>query len=132
MAENRHEKRIARIYYRELFAALLLYTILLTAALKFGRPMPEGVLRTAILASPMIGFGAAIRAIARQVQRADEYIRMRLLENIALAAAITAGLTFTYGFLETAGFPKLSMFTVWCVLCPSLGVVQLTRKVLGR
>jgi hypothetical protein len=132
MSENRHEKRIARIYYRELFASLVLYTILLTAAIRFGRPMADGVLRTAILASPMIGFGAAIWAIARQVQRADEYIRMRLLENISLAAAITAGLTFTYGFLETAGFPKLPMFTVWCVLCLSLGVVQLTRKVLGR
>jgi hypothetical protein len=132
MVEQRHEKRIARMYYRELFASLVLYTILLTAAIRFGRPMPEGFLRTAVLASPMIGFAAAIWAIARQVQRADEYIRMRLLENISLAAAITAGLTFTYGFLETAGFPKLPMFTVWCVLCLSLGAVQLTRKALGR
>jgi hypothetical protein len=126
------EKRIARIYYRELFAALALYTILLMAAIRFGRPMADSVLRTAILASPMIGFGAGIWAIARQVQRADEYIRMRLLENIALAAAITAGLSFTYGFLETAGFAKLSMFTVWVMLCLSLGAVQLMRKALGR
>jgi hypothetical protein len=126
------EKRIARIYYREMFAAFALYTILLMAAIRFGRPMADSLLRTAILASPMIGFGAAIWAIARQVQRADEYIRMRLLENIALAAAITAGLTFSYGFLETAGFEKLSMFTVWAVLCLSLGAVQLVRKALGR
>jgi len=127
-----HEKRIAKIYFRELFAALVLYTIILMVAIRFGRPMAPGVLRTAVLLSPMIGFGAAIWAIVRQIQRADEYIRMRLLENVSLAAAITAGLTFSYGFLETAGYPKLSMFTVWCVLCLSVGAVQLIRKFLGR
>jgi len=127
-----HEKRIAKIYFRELFAALVLYTIILVVAIRFGRPMAPGVLRTAVLLSPMIGFGAAIWAIVRQIQRADEYIRMRLLENVSLAAAITAGLTFSYGFLETAGYPKLSMFTVWCVLCLSLAAVQLIRKFLGR
>jgi hypothetical protein len=127
-----HEKRIAKIYFRELFAALVLYTLILMLAIRFGRPMAPGVLRTAVLLSPMIGFGAGIWAIVRQVQRADEYIRMRLLENVSLAAAITAGLTFSYGFLETAGYPKLSMFTVWCVLCLSVAVVQLVRKLVDR
>ena len=127
-----HEKRFAKIYFRELFAALVLYTLILMLAIRFGRPMAPGVLRTAVLLSPMIGFGAGIWAIVRQVQRADEYIRMRLLENVSLAAAITAGLTFSYGFLETAGYPKLSMFTVWCVLCLSVAVVQLVRKLVDR
>jgi hypothetical protein len=94
--------------------------------------MEAGVLRTLVLLSPMIGFAAALWVIARHVGRIDEYQRMRLLENVALAAAVTAGLTFTYGFLETAGFPKLSMFTVWCVLCLSTAAVQLVRKLLDR
>ena len=126
------EKRIAKIYFRELLAALALYTILLMAAIRFGRPMEPGLLRTAVLLSPMIGFGAGIWAIVRQIGRADEYIRMRLLENVSLAAAITAGLTFSYGFLETAGYPKLSMFTVWCVLCGTFGVVQIVRKLASK
>jgi len=127
-----HEKRAAKIYMRELIASIALYTIILMAAIRFGRPMEPGVLRTVVLLTPMIGFAAALWAIVRQIQRADEYIRMRLLENVALGAAITAGLTFTYGFLETAGYPKLSMFTVWCVLCLSVAAVQLIRKVLDR
>jgi len=127
-----HEKRAAKIYMRELIASIALYTIILIAAIRFGRPMAPGVLRTIVLLSPMIGFGAAIWAIVRHLQRADEYIRMRLLENVSLGAAITAGLTFSYGFLETAGYPKLSMFTVWCVLCLSVAAVQLIRKVLDR
>ena len=132
MFGNRHEKRVAKIYFREMIAALVLYTVLLMAAINFGRPMAPGGLRTAVLLCPMIGFGAAIWAIVRQIQRVDEYVRMRLLENVSLAAAITAGLTFSYGFLETAGYPKLSMFTVWCVLCLSVMVVQIVRKVGGR
>jgi len=132
MAQDLHEKRITKIYIRELMAALALYTVLLLAAIKFGRPMAPGALRTAILLSPMIGFGAGIWAIARQIRRADEYIRMRLLENVALGAAITAALTFSYGFLESAGFPRLSMFSVWGALCLSFGAVQLVRKLLER
>ena len=132
MNNNMREKRIARMYHRELFGALALYAALLFAAIYAGKAMEHGALRTVVLVTPMIGFGAAIWAIARHLAREDEYLRRRLLENIALAAAITAGLTFTYGFLEIAGFPRLSMFTVWCVLCGSTGVVQLLRKFLDR
>ncbi len=127
-----HEKRVGKAYMRELMGSLALYMVLLFAAIRWGRPMEEGVLRTLVLLSPMIGFGLALWAIARHFGRIDEYVRMRLLETVALAAAITAGLTFSYGFLETAGYPKLSMFTVWCVLCGATILVQLVRKLLDR
>lgn len=126
------EKRIKNAYFRELFGALALYTVLLVAAITFGRPMAPGALRTLVLLSPMIGFGLAIWAIVRHLQREDEYLRKRLLENVSLGAVITAGLTFSYGFLETAGYPKLSMFTVWCVLCMSVLVVQVVRHVVDK
>ncbi|QOY92416.1 hypothetical protein IM543_12280 [Massilia sp. UMI-21] len=127
-----HEKRVGKAYMRELMGALALYTVLLLAAIRWGRPMGEGLGRTLVLLSPMIGFALALWAIARHFGRIDEYVRMRLLENVALAAAITAGLTFSYGFLETAGYPKLSMFVVWCVLCGATALVQLVRKLLDR
>ncbi len=127
-----HEKRVGRAYTREMLGSLALYSVLLVLAIRWGRPMEEGVARTLVLLSPMIGFGLALWAIARHFGRIDEYVRMRLLENVALAAGITAGLTFTYGFLETAGYPKLSMFTVWCVLCGATMLVQLARKLLDR
>jgi len=127
-----HEKRVTKAYHRELFGALALYAALLVAALHYGRPMQEGMLRTLVLVSPMVGFGAAIWAIARHLARIDEYLRRQMLENIALGAAITAGLSFIYGFLENAGFPRLSMFAVWCVLCGATGLVALVRKLLDR
>jgi hypothetical protein len=127
-----HEQRVARTYVKELGAALLLYALLLVAAIRFGRPMGDGPARTLILLSPMLGFGLGLWAIARHLARVDEYIRQFLLESVALAAAITAGLTFTYGFLETAGFPRLSMFSVWCVLCGATVLVCAVRRLLNR
>ena len=128
----RHEKRVGRAYLRELGLAMGVYVVLLVSAIKFGRPMPDGVLRTAILVTPMIGFGMAIWAIARHLGRVDEYMRQNLLETFAIGAAITAAITFSYGFLETAGFPRLSMFAVWPVMGASWGLVCVARLLLRR
>jgi hypothetical protein len=122
-----HEKQVARTYRTELFVAIAVYIVLLFGSIRIGRPMPEGLARTLVLVSPMIGFGLMIRSIVRHVARVDEYIRVRLLENIALAAAITGAVSFTYGFLETVGYPKQSMFGVWIVMGASFGVVNLAR-----
>ena len=127
-----HEKRVARAYTLELMIALAVYTVLLMAAIRYGRPMEDGWLRTLVLVSPMIGFGLMIRTIVRHFARIDEYQRMRMLENLAIATAITGAVTFTYGFMETAGFPKLSMFYVWIVMGLSVAAVNLARKVLDR
>jgi hypothetical protein len=69
----------------------------------------------------------AVWAVARHIRRIDEYMRMLVLEGLAIAAAATAGLSFTYGFLEGAGYPKLSMFTVWPVMGAVWGIVCLVR-----
>ncbi|MGO4477026.1 hypothetical protein AB4Z32_12310 [Massilia sp. 2TAF26] len=127
-----HEKRVARAYTLELMIALAVYTVLLMAAIRYGRPMEDGWLRTLVLVSPMIGFGLMIRTIVRHFARIDEYQRMRMLENLAIATAITGAVTFTYGFMETAGFPKLSMFYVWVVMCSSVAVVNLARRLLEK
>jgi hypothetical protein len=127
-----HEKKVARTYRAELFISIAVYAILLFGSIRIGRTMPEGLARTLVLVSPMIGFGLMIRAVVRHVARVDEYVRVRMLESIALAAAITVALSFTYGFLETVGYPKLSMFSVWMVLAASFGAVNCVRGWIGR
>jgi len=119
-----HEKQVARAYRSELWLAFAVYAVLLFGSICFGRPMPEGVLRTIVLILPMAGFALMIRPIARHVGRIDEYQRQRLLETIALSSAITGAVTFTYGFLETAGFPRLSMFSVWIVMGATWALVS--------
>jgi hypothetical protein len=127
-----HEQRVARAYRLDLWTAIAVYVVLLVASIRYGRPMDDGPLRTVVLLAPMIGFALMIRAIARHVARIDEYQRLRMLESVALAFAITGAVTFSYGFLETAGFPKLSMFSVWIVMGASWGLTNLVRGMIGR
>jgi len=101
---------------REMWGALLLYAAVLVIALAVGKTLQPGAAQTALYVSPMIPFFLAVWAVVRRIRRADEFIRKTTLEHIAVAAAVTAGWTFTYGFLENAGFPRLSMFTVWPVM----------------
>ncbi|MDL2354733.1 MAG: hypothetical protein QFF03_05715 [Pseudomonadota bacterium] len=127
-----HEKKVYKAYRREMLLSLGIYVVLLVAAIRFGRPMADGVLRTAVLLLPMAGFGLAIWAIARHLRRTDEYLRQNLLESFAIAAAMTAAITFSYGFLETAGFPRISMFSVWPIMAASWGLVCFVRVLLKR
>ncbi|MES2318974.1 MAG: hypothetical protein V4631_15960 [Pseudomonadota bacterium] len=127
-----HEKRIAYKYFRELGGSFLIYFVMLVLTIIYGRAMPEGILRTLVLASPMVGFFLATWAIARHLKRIDEYLRQYTLENIAIAFAVTAGLTFTYGFMETAGYPKLSMFSVWMVMGAVWFISTIARGIMNR
>jgi hypothetical protein len=132
MERGLKEKRDVSVYRRELFSAVAVYMVLLFGAIRLARPMPEGLGRTLLLVSPIIGFFLMIAAIVRHVSRIDEYQRLRILESFSIAMAMTGAVTFTYGFLETAGFPKISMFSVWVIMGSSWGLVCGVRALLER
>ena len=126
------ERDARRKYFVELGVSMAIYVAVLFGALSVGKTMPVGALRTALLVSPIIPICFAIRAIARQFRRMDEFVRLRTLESLAIAAAVTAGLSLTYGFLEGAGFPRLSMFWVWPVMGFVWGGFECLRNVFDR
>ncbi len=131
-ARSSHEKKNMRLYMRELGGAIVLYAVLLVISLTVGTRMADSALRTALFITPMIGFGAAIWAIARSLRRMDEFERQSTLETLALTAALTMGITFTYGFLENAGYPRLSMFVVWPLMAAIWGVINCVKAVVSR
>ena len=116
------EREGNRKYFMELLGALGLYVLTLVGSIYLGKSMETGVARTGLLLSAMLPLGLAIWAIARHFRRVDEFIRLRSLESLSIAAGITAALSFTYGFLESAGYPKLSMFWVWPVMGAAWGL----------
>jgi hypothetical protein len=126
------EREGNRKYFIELFGAMGLNAVVLFGSISVGRPMQPGLGRTLLLLSPMIPLGLAIWAIARHFGRVDEFVRLRSLESIAVAAAVTAGLSLTYGFLESAGFPKLTMGWVWPVMGLVWGAHACLRCVFSR
>jgi hypothetical protein len=126
------ERDVRRKYQLELGASLAAYIVVLFGSLTLAKSIEHGALRTALLLTPVIPIGLAIWVIARQFRRMDEFVRLRSLEGLAIAAAVTAGLSLTYGFLEGAGFPRLSMFWVWPVMGFVWGSHQCLRNLTGR
>jgi hypothetical protein len=126
------EREGNRKYFYELFGAFTVYGIVLFGSISVGRPMEPGLTRTLLLLSPMLPLCLAIWAIARHFRRVDEFVRLRSLESLSIAAAVTAALSLTYSFLESAGFPKLSMGLVWPVMGAAWGVHACLRTLLSR
>jgi hypothetical protein len=124
---SNHDKKLIIRYLAELAAAFIFYAVVLVISIDVGAPMHPGIERTVIELSPMIPVLVTIAVIIRYFQRLDEYVRLRALESIAIAFAVTAGSTFTYGFLENTGFPRLSMFTVWEVMGSVWAIVAFCR-----
>jgi hypothetical protein len=59
-------------------------------------------------------------------------VRLRSLQGLAIAGGVTAGFALTYGFLENAGLPRISMFTVWMVFGGSWAVSTVAQSLYCR
>ena len=127
-----HEKQMNQTYNRELFGSLFIYIIVLFTSIWFARGMPDGLLRTTLAITPMLPALGMLWAIIRHFGRMDEYLRIWNLENVAIAGALTATFSITYGFLEGVGFPNLSMWVIWGVFMGGWGVVACTRKAMDK
>ena len=104
----------ARRYLLELASVIGAYAVVLLGSiswLKAGIDSPW--LRAGVAMSPMIPGACTIWVVMRQLGRIDELMRKIQFEALALAFAGTALVTFSYGFLEGIGLPRLSMFMVW-------------------
>jgi hypothetical protein len=126
------EREAKRKYFWELGLSMLLYAALLMVSLRVVKDMDPGLLRTLIVLTPAIAVFLTVWVIARQFGRMDEFVRLRSLESIAVAAAVTAGLSLTYGFLESAGFPRLSMFWVWGIMGFTWGMHTCLRRFFSK
>jgi hypothetical protein len=126
------EREVRRRYNLELGGAMVLYVAVLFTVVHLAKPMEPGATRMTLLLMPLIPIALATWAIARQFARMDEFVRLRSLESVAIAAAATAGWTLTYGFLELAGLPRLSMFTVWPIMGAVWGLHACVRNRFAR
>jgi|EndMetStandDraft_4_1072995.scaffolds.fasta_scaffold185123_2 hypothetical protein len=116
-------------YLMELTAALAVYGAMLFGSIELlshadvARPW-----RDVIALSPMLPAAAMAWVILRELRRMDELQRRIQLEALGFSFAGAAVLTFSYGFLEGLGYPRLSMFTVW----PLLAALWIVGLVLAR
>jgi hypothetical protein len=130
--EIMHTRKIWFRYLAEMSGGFILYMAVLWFAHDVGFHMRSGTACTLVLVSPMLPFLLVVWAVVRQFRRMDEYGRLISLESIAIAFGITAGWVVTYGFMENAGYPRLSMFTVWMVMMSAWVVVTFIRVIARR
>jgi len=103
----------ARRYVFELLVSITAYAIILVGVNKAAHWgwVPDALsLPVALL--PMLPGVATVWVIMRHIRRLDEMQRRMQFEGLAFGFAMTALITFSYGFLEGQGWPKLSMFSV--------------------
>lgn len=106
-----------RIYLIELSGAFLLYAGALALSVSIlGDESLDPIVQVATALLPVLPGFVMAWVILRQLNRLDEFQRKVQLDSLAIAAAGTALITFSYGFLEGVGFPKLSMFLVWPIM----------------
>lgn len=116
-------------YLQELTATLVVYAAMLVGSIELlTHAAIAAPWRDVIALSPMLACAAAAWVILRELRRMDELQRRIQLEALGFAFAGTALLSFSYGFLEGLGYPRLTMFTVW----PVMAVLWVVGLVLAR
>ncbi|WP_104910540.1 hypothetical protein [Pseudomonas sp. LG1D9] len=114
-------------YFVEFFIALAAYLVAVLVSTHFLADAPEGAGKISLALVPVIPLVAMALVAIRQLGRMDEMGRKIQLEALGIAFICTALITFSYGFLETAGLPRLSMFFVW----PVMGGIWAIATVIG-
>ncbi|WP_219268316.1 hypothetical protein [Pseudomonas sp. Xaverov 259] len=111
----------------EFIVTLLVYICCVVISSSSVRSMPDGAAKIALALLPVIPMIAMAVSIIRRLNSMDELGRKIQLEALAVAFVCTALTTFSYGFLETAGLPRLSAFMVW----PIMGGVWCVATIIG-
>lgn len=111
----------------EFIVILLVYIGCVVVSSSSVRSMPDGAGKIALALLPVIPMIAMAVSIIRRLNSMDELGRKIQLEALAVAFVCTALTTFSYGFLETAGLPRLSAFMVW----PIMGGVWCVATIIG-
>jgi hypothetical protein len=131
MEQDKYSKKElanAKLYSKELRLSIILYVAVLFASIFIAKTLEAGTLQTVVVLAPVLPGLLTLRAIVRHLNRQDEFMRIYMLEIISTAGGITAFLSFTYGFAEGVGFPKLSGFVYYGAFMVSWLVVVMIRK----
>lgn len=127
---SKKDKADAKKYGNELGLSILIYVLVLFVSIYFAKKIEDEFTRIFVVLTPTIPALGAFWAIIRHFQRMDEYLRVWVLEVVAIAGGITAFFSFSYGFLEGIGYPKLSGFVLYGIFMMSWLLISTVRKLL--
>ena len=111
----------ARIYTRDFLVAMLAYAVAVWISVSVPTTV-DPVFRIPLVLVPLIPAAFALRAYLRFLSRMDELGQRIQLEALAIGFGAAGMLTFAYGFLEHAGFPRLSYVWVFPLMIALWGI----------
>jgi hypothetical protein len=106
-------------FFIRLGISLLVYLLVLAAAVRFATLYPLSPWRTLVVVTPVLPAIYTVVIFARHIGQLDELQRRIQLEALSFGFAATAVLTFAYGFLEQIGYPRLS----WHFVLPLMTIL---------
>ena len=118
-----NQTQAMRRYLREFFFAMSLYVVVLIASVtslkifEFARGW-----QVVISLAPALPVVFVIIALMRLLMNGDELQQRVHLLATTFSAVLTGLITFSYGFLENVGFPKLPTFAIFPMLFLLWGV----------
>jgi len=115
------QRTAARAYTRELGLAMAAYVIVVLVSIRLVGGLDQPI-KTLVALAPLIPATLALFAYLRFLSRMDELGRRIQLEALAFGFGAAGMLTFAYGFLENAGFPRLSYIWVFPVMIALWGI----------
>jgi len=108
-------------YVREFGLAMAAYVVVLLASVSLLEGVDQPV-KTLVALVPLVPAGFALMAYLRFLTRMDELGRRIQLEALAFGFGAAGMLTFAYGFLENAGFPRISYTWVFPLMIVLWGI----------
>ncbi|MEH2084038.1 MAG: hypothetical protein V7K89_29930 [Nostoc sp.] len=109
-------------YGVELAITMTVYGIVVFVSASLLNLSLPSLLRIPIALMPMIPAGFFLIVVVRLLRRVDEFHRKFHLEALGFGFTGTAVLTFTYGWLQLAGFPQVSWLFVWPLMAIMWGI----------
>jgi len=109
-------------YMREFFITMTVYVLTIVGTSMAVEQMGDSLWRIPLMLIPVIPVVFLLIVFLRYLRAIDELQKQIQLYAIGLAAGATGLITFTYGFLENAGFPHLSPFYIFPMMIILWGI----------
>lgn len=114
--------RAQRRYFREFTLAIAAYALVLTASVYGLNHSVVGFERYLVAVAPAVPLVGVFIACVRWLRGTDEYHRQTTITGMAIAGGSTALICVTYGFLENAGLPKMSVWISYLIFMTIWGI----------
>ncbi len=120
-------KPATKRYLREFIYSMIAYVLTLIPSILTVNSLkdyPFTPARVLVALTPVIPVAFMVYFFIRYLSNIDELQQRIQLLSIGFAAGTTGLLTFSYGFLENVGFPRISLLWVFPILILLWGLGQ--------